>query len=156
MALLSSGFCGSCPLCVFAPLCSIRPSGSFLRCLSEKDGSSPRPTGIPTTRAFYGGGSVSLRVSHLKWGGVFFSSCVIRSVCLFSLWPPSARAPHPGCSWHTLPPKANLQSRQRSSWFPLTRLLDSSDHSNGTHVLTPNHAQTESNHLMNWSHPQWL
>ncbi len=45
------------------------PPGSFLRCLlSEKRGSLslPRSTGIPTTGAFYSGGSVSLRVSHSR------------------------------------------------------------------------------------------
>ncbi len=100
----------------------VRP-GRFFWCLSENRGCSPYPTGIPTTRAFYGGGSVSLRVSHPKC-----SSFVIRSVRPYSLWPPSARAPCPGCSRPTLPPKGYLQPRQRSSWFLSTCLLDSSNH----------------------------
>ncbi len=131
-----------------------RPAGSFLRRLNKNRGCSPRATGIPTTRAFYSGGSVSLRVNHSKCG--LLSSFIIQSVRLSPLWPSLARAPRPGSSRPTVPPKGYLPSRQRSSWFPSTRLLDSSNHGTGAHVLTSNHAQTESDHLTNWSHPQWL
>ncbi len=68
VAVLSRGFCGSCPPCTVAPFVPYVRPGRFLRRLSENRGCSPRPTGIPTTRAFYGGGSVSLRVSHPKCG----------------------------------------------------------------------------------------
>ncbi len=51
---------------VYGGVCGLCPSGSFLRCLGENRGHSPRPTGIPTTRAFYSGDSVSLRVNHSK------------------------------------------------------------------------------------------
>ncbi len=118
-------------------LLSVHPSGSFLQCLSENSGHSPRPTGTPTSRAFYSGSSVSLRVSHWKCPLLRYSV----SPSFLSPRPPSARVPFLGCSRPSLPPKGYLQSKQRSSWFPLTRLLGSSKHkqwlkSNHAHTLT--------------------
>ncbi len=54
--------------------------GRFFWCLSKNRGCSPCPTGIPTTRDFYVGISVSLQVSDSK---CLLSSFISHSVNLF-------------------------------------------------------------------------
>ncbi len=120
-------------------LLSVRPPGSFLRCISENCGRSPRSTGIPTTRASTE--AVQSPCKSVTRSVPFF---VIRSVRPFSHRPPSARAPRPGCNRPALPHKGYLQSRQRSSWFPLTRLLDGLKH---RQWHSRSHIQTRSNRI---------
>ncbi len=97
MALLCRGVLWLAPALHGCALLSVCPSRSFLRCLSENRSHSPCPTGIPTTRAFYSGGSVSLRVSHSTCPSLLFRQSVLSLSDLLQLQPHALAAVGPLC-----------------------------------------------------------